>query len=312
MKLVFAGTPEVAVASLKALLESEHEVAAVVTRPDATAGRGRRVAPSPVARLAEEAGVEVLKPAKASDPAFLDRLREIAPDCCPVVAYGALLRREALDIPRHGWVNLHFSLLPAWRGAAPVQHAVLHGDDVTGASVFQIEEDLDSGPVYGTLSEPIGPRDTSGDLLERLSRSGAGLLREVLNGIEAGALEARPQDGDGLSYASKLSPEDAEVDFTAPAMRVDRLIRACTPAPGAWTVFRGARLKLGPVTPVTDTVGGPDLAAGALAVEKKQVLVGTATHPVRLGDVQAQGKRMMSAVDWARGVRPGPDERLGG
>src|SRR5690606_39022521 len=186
MKLVFAGTPEVAVPSLTALLESEHEVAAVVTRPDAIAGRGRKVVPSPVARLAEEAGVEVLKPAKASDPAFLDRLREIAPDCCPVVAYGALLRREALDIPRHGWVNLHFSLLPAWRGAAPVQHAVLHGDDVTGASVFQIEEDLDSGPVYGTLAEPIGPRDTSGDLLERLSRSGAGLLREVLGGIEAG------------------------------------------------------------------------------------------------------------------------------
>src|SRR5690606_27874872 len=282
------------------------------TRPDAIAGRGRKVVPSPVARLAEEAGVEVLKPAKASDPAFLDRLREIAPDCCPVVAYGALLRREALDIPRHGWVNLHFSLLPAGGGAAPVQHAVLHGDDVTGASVFQIEEDLDSGPVYGTLAEPIGPRDTSGDLLERLSRSGAGLLREVLGGIEAGTLQPRPQDGDGLSYASKLSPEDAEVDFTAPAMRVDRLIRACTPAPGAWTTFRGGRLKLGPVAPVTDTVGGPDLAAGALAVEKKQVLVGTATHPVRLGEVQAQGKRMMSAVDWARGVRPGPDERLGG
>ncbi|WP_017557809.1 methionyl-tRNA formyltransferase [Nocardiopsis baichengensis] len=311
MKLVFAGTPEVAVPSLKALLDSRHEVAAVVTRPDAVAGRGRKVTPSPVARVAEEAGLEVLKPAKADDPEFLDRLREIGPDCCPVVAYGAILRQEALDVPRHGWVNLHFSLLPAWRGAAPVQHAVLHGDDVTGATTFEIEPDLDSGPVYGMLTEPIGPGDTSGELLSRLAEAGSGLMVRTLDGIEDGTLEARPQSADGVSIAPKLNPEDAEVEFTAPAMRVDRLVRACTPAPGAWTTFRGARLKLGPVSPVTDLKAGHELAPGELAVEKKQVLVGTATHPVRLGEVQPQGKKMMNAVDWARGVRPEEGERLG-
>ncbi|MEY9213029.1 methionyl-tRNA formyltransferase [Thermobifida halotolerans] len=308
MRLVFAGTPEVAVPSLEALLASEHEVAAVVTRPDGAAGRGRRVSVSPVARRAAEAGIEVLKPARASDPEFLDRLRAIAPDCCPVVAYGALLRQEALDIPRHGWINLHFSLLPAWRGAAPVQHAVLHGDDITGATTFRIEQALDSGPVYGTVTEPINPRDTSGDLLERLSRSGAELLVRTLDGIAEGELVPRPQSTEGVTYASKLTSDDARVDFTAPAMHVDRLVRACTPAPGAWTLFRGARLKLGPVQPVADA---PALPPGRLAVGRKEVLVGTATHPVRLGDVQPQGKKAMPAADWARGVRPGDDESLG-
>ncbi|TDQ52562.1 methionyl-tRNA formyltransferase [Actinorugispora endophytica] len=308
MRLVFAGTPEAAVPSLEALLASEHEVAAVVTRPDAVAGRGRRVSVSPVAQRAADAGIEVLKPAKADDPGFLDRLRGLEPDCCPVVAYGALLRQEALDIPRHGWINLHFSLLPAWRGAAPVQHAILHGDDITGAATFRIEPALDSGPVYGVVTEPIGPTDTSGDLLGRLAASGAGLLVRTLDGIAKGDLDPRPQSPDGLSYAAKLNPEDARVDFSAPAMRVDRLVRACTPAPGAWTVFRGARLKLGPVRPVSDA---PALPPGRLEVGKKHVLVGTATHPVRLGDVQPQGKRPMPAVDWARGVRPAPDESLG-
>ncbi len=308
MRLVFAGTPEVAVPSLDALLSSGHEVAAVVTRPDAAAGRGRRVAASPVARRAAEAGIEVLKPARADDPDFLDRLRAIAPDCCPVVAYGALLRQEALDIPRHGWVNLHFSLLPAWRGAAPVQHAVLHGDDITGATTFRIVRELDAGPVYGTVTEPIGPRDTSGELLERLARSGAELLVRTLDGIAAGALEPRPQETEGVTYAPKLTPDDARVDFTAPAAHVDRLVRACTPAPGAWTLFRGARLKLGPVQVRADA---PALPPGRLAVTRREVLVGTATHPVRLGEVQPQGKKAMAAADWARGVRPGDDEHLG-
>ncbi|GAB3491462.1 methionyl-tRNA formyltransferase [Nocardiopsis coralliicola] len=300
-----------ALPSLAALLGSAHEVAAVVTRPDAAAGRGRRAVQSPVAQAAEEAGVEVLKPAKAADPEFLDRLRAIAPDACPVVAYGALLRREALDIPRYGWVNLHFSLLPAWRGAAPVQHAVLHGDELTGASTFAIEEGLDSGPVYGTLTEAIQPGDTSGALLERLAHSGAELLLRTLDGIESGQLQPQPQPADGVSTAPKLTPADAEVDFTAPAMRVDRLIRACTPAPGAWTTFRGARVKLGPVVPETDLIGERSLPAGSVVVEKHRVLAGTATHPVRLSTVQPPGKRMMPAVDWARGVRPGPDEVFG-
>jgi methionyl-tRNA formyltransferase len=299
MRLVFAGTPETALPALDALLASDHEVAAVVTRPDAPSGRGRHLEASPVAVRAAEAGVEALKPAKARDPEFLDRLRAIAPDCCPVVAYGALLPREALDIPRHGWVNLHFSLLPAWRGAAPVQRAILHGDDVTGAATFQIEEGLDTGPVYGVLTEPIRPTDTTGDLLGRLAVAGAGLLLDTMNGIEAGVLEPRPQPTEGVSHAAKLTPEDGRVDWRTPALHIDRLVRACTPAPGAWTTFRDARVKLGPVRLVPDA---EKLAPGELRPGKKEVLVGTASHPVALGDVQPQGKRRMPAADWIRGV----------
>ena len=299
MRLVFAGTPETALPALTALLGSSHEVAAVVTRPDRPAGRGRRLSPGPVAALAAEAGVEVLKPAKARDPEFLDRLREIAPDCCPVVAYGALLPREALDIPRHGWVNLHFSLLPAWRGAAPVQRAILHGDEMTGAATFQIEEGLDTGPVYGVLTEPIQPSDTSGELLGRLAVAGASLLLDTMNGIEAGVLEPRPQPTEGVSHAAKLTPEDGRVDWKSPALHIDRLIRACTPAPGAWTTFRDTRVKLGPVRPVPDADA---LAPGELSAGKNEVLVGTVTHPVALGEVQPQGKRPMNAADWMRGL----------
>ncbi|QMU76091.1 methionyl-tRNA formyltransferase [Streptacidiphilus sp. PB12-B1b] len=308
MKLVFAGTPEVALPALEALIESRHEVAAVVTRPDAPAGRGRRLVASPVAQRAEEAGIEVLKPGRPREPEFLARLAEIAPDCCPVVAYGALLPRAALDVPRLGWVNLHFSLLPAWRGAAPVQHAVLAGDEVTGASTFLIEEGLDSGPVYGTVTEQVRFDDTSGDLLERLSRSGARLLVATMDGIEDGGLEARPQPADGVSLAPKIAVEDARVDWNAPALRVDRVVRGCTPAPGAWTLFRGERLKLGPVRLA---VGRSELAPGEVAVARNTVRVGTGSHEVELGDVQPQGKKMMAAGDWARGSRLEPGERLG-
>ncbi|MFJ8666708.1 methionyl-tRNA formyltransferase [Streptomyces sp. NPDC093600] len=309
MKLVFAGTPEVAVPALDALLASgRHEVAAVVTRPDAPAGRGRRLVASPVAQRAEEAGIEVLKPAKPRDEEFLARLREIAPDCCPVVAYGALLPRVALDIPAHGWVNLHFSLLPAWRGAAPVQHAVMAGDEVTGASTFQIEEGLDSGPVYGVITEDVRPTDTSGDLLTRLAFAGAGLLAATMDGIEDGTLKAVPQPAEGVTLAPKLQVEDARVDFTAPALRVDRVVRACTPAPGAWTVFRGERLKLIQAHPVPDRT---DLAPGELAAGKNNVFVGTGSYAVELVWVQPQGKKPMKAADWARGVRIAHGERVG-
>ncbi|MCG5212375.1 methionyl-tRNA formyltransferase [Streptosporangium sp. KLBMP 9127] len=306
MRLVFAGTPETAIPSLRAVLGSpRHEVAAVVTRPDAQSGRGRRLHPSPVAEVAEEAGVEVLRPAKAGDPGFLDRLRELAPDCCPVVAYGALLPQAALDIPRSGWVNLHFSLLPAWRGAAPVQHAVLNGDKVTGASTFEIVKELDAGPVFGVVTEEVRLDDTSGGLLGRLAISGAELLLATLDGIEDGTLAARPQPGDGVSLAPKISVDDARVDWSAPAFRVDRLVRACTPAPGAWSEFRGQRVKLGPLRPTPDASG---LGPGEILVVKNRVLVGTASHPVELGDVQPQGKRLMSAGEWARGVRPADDD----
>ncbi|MEU8543537.1 methionyl-tRNA formyltransferase [Streptomyces sp. NPDC048717] len=309
MKLVFAGTPEVAVPALDALLASgRHEVAAVITRPDAPAGRGRRLVASPVAERAEEAGIEVLKPHRPRDEDFLARLREIAPDCCPVVAYGALLPRVALDIPTHGWVNLHFSLLPAWRGAAPVQHALMAGDEVTGASTFQIEEGLDSGPVYGVVTEDVRPTDTSGDLLTRLAFAGAGLLAATMDGIEDGSLKAVPQPADGITLAPKIQVEDAQVDFAAPALRVDRVVRGCTPAPGAWTVFRGERLKLVQVAPVADRT---DLAPGELAVGKNNVYAGTGSHAVELLWVQPQGKKPMKAADWARGVRIAPGERVG-
>ncbi|MFH8367130.1 methionyl-tRNA formyltransferase [Streptomyces sp. NPDC018031] len=309
MRLVFAGTPEVAVPALDALLASDrHEVAAVVTRPDAPAGRGRRLVASPVAQRAEEAGIEVLKPARPRDPDFLARLREIAPDCCPVVAYGALLPVAALEIPARGWVNLHFSLLPAWRGAAPVQHAVLAGDEMTGASTFLIEEGLDSGPVYGVLTERVRPTDTSGDLLTRLAFAGAGLLVATMDGIEDGTLQAVPQPAEGVSLAPKINVEDAEIDWAAPALRVDRLVRACAPAPGAWTVFRGERLKVMSVVPAPDRA---DSAPGELTATKNAVYTGTGSHAVELQWVQPQGKKPMRAADWARGVRIAAGERVG-
>ncbi|MEO3789956.1 methionyl-tRNA formyltransferase [Nonomuraea sp. B10E15] len=305
MRLVFAGTPATALPSLRTLIDSpRHDVVAVVTRPDAQSGRGRKVHPSPVAELAEEAGIEVLRPQKAGDPTFLDRLRALEPDCCPVVAYGALLPQSALDVPRHGWINLHFSILPAWRGAAPVQHAILHGDEITGASTFQIVKELDAGPVYGVVTEEIRASDTSGALLERLSVSGAGLLAATLDGVEDGALEARPQPAEGVSVAPKISVADARVAWDRPALHIDRLIRACTPGPGAWTEFRGQRVKLGPVR----VLAGERLAPGEIAASKTSVRVGTATDAVELGDVQPQGKRLMGAVEWARGVRPEGEE----
>jgi methionyl-tRNA formyltransferase len=308
VRLVFAGTPEVALPSLDAITSSGHELVAVLTRPDAPAGRGRHLVRSPVAAWADERGLPVLTPARPREPEFLAALRELAPDCVPVVAYGALVPRAALDIPPHGWVNLHFSLLPAWRGAAPVQHALLHGDELTGASVFALEEGLDTGPVYGTLTEPIRPDDTAGELLTRLASTGAGLLVGVLDAIEAGTARAVPQQADGVSLAPKVTVADAQVRWDEPAFAVDRRVRACTPAPGAWTSFRDERLKLGPVLPVAEE---SDLPPGLLAVDGGRVLVGTATTAVALGDVQAAGKRPMPAAAWARGVRPSVRERLG-
>jgi methionyl-tRNA formyltransferase len=307
VRLIFAGTPAVALPALDALAASSHELLAVVTRPDAPAGRGRGLARSPVGAWADERGIEVLTPARPREPEFLDRLRELAPDCVPVVAYGALVPPVALEIPAHGWVNLHFSLLPAWRGAAPVQHAVLHGDEFTGASVFQLEAGLDTGPVFGTLTEEIRPADSAGDLLERLAVSGAGLLVAVLDAIDAGAARAVPQPAEGVSLAPKLTVEDGQVRWAEPAFAVDRRIRAATPAPGAWTEFRGARVKLGPVQPLTE---GPDLKPGELLVERGRVLTGTATGPVALGEVRAAGKRAMPAPDWARGVRVAGGEQF--
>jgi methionyl-tRNA formyltransferase len=261
-----------------------------------------------VGRVADEAGIPVLTPARPSEPDFLARLAELAPDCCPVVAYGALVPRKALDVPRHGWVNLHFSLLPAWRGAAPVQAALRHGDEITGATTFRLEEGLDTGPVFGVVTEEVRPADTAGDLLGRLATSGAGLLVATLDGIEDGTLEARSQPAEGVSLAPKVTTADARVDWSAPPVAIDRLVRSVTPEPGAWTMFREERLGLGPVTPLA--ADGPELAPGELHAEKRRVLVGTAGAPVQLGEVRPVGKRAMPAPDWARGVRIAPGELL--
>ncbi|MGN6574373.1 MAG: methionyl-tRNA formyltransferase [Nocardioides sp.] len=300
MRVVFAGTPEVAVPALDAIAASPHELVGVVTRPDAPAGRGRKLVASPVAQRGEELGVPVLKPAHPKDPDFQDQLKALEPDCCPVVAYGALLPQSALDIPVHGWVNLHFSLLPAWRGAAPVQHAIWAGDEITGATTFRIVKELDAGPTFGLMTETIRPTDTAGDLLARLAEGGAQLLVATLDGIESGDLEAREQPSEGISFAPKILVEDAEVDWAEPAAAVDRRIRACTPGPGAWTTFEGERFKLGPVRIDTEA---DRLDPGVLEVRKNAVLAGTGTAPVRLGDVKAFGKKQMPAADWARGVR---------
>lgn len=307
MRLLFAGTPEPAVPALQRLLTGPHEVVAVLTRPDAQSGRGRTLHPSPVAKVAEEAGVEVLKVARPRDEQFQQRLEELAPDLCPIVAYGGLIPPAALAVPAHGWVNLHFSLLPAWRGAAPVQHSIWFGDDITGASTFLLEEGLDTGPVFGTVVEPIGPTDTSGNLLGRLSAVGAELLAQTVDGIAADRLVPVPQPSDGITFAPKVEVADAQVDWSQPATRVDRQIRACTPAPGAWTTFRDSRLKVHPAGPDPDAEALP---TGAIRVGKRDVWVGTATEPIRLGLVQPQGKKAMPAADWARGVRPGEDDTL--
>jgi methionyl-tRNA formyltransferase len=242
----------------------------------------------------------VLKPASPRDPEFLEQLRDLAPDCCPVVAYGALVPQGVLDVPTHGWVNLHFSLLPAWRGAAPVQRALMAGEEVTGATTFRLEKGMDTGPVYGVMTEQVRPTDTSGDLLQRLAVAGASLLVATLDGIEAGELQPQEQPAEGVSYAPKVEVDDARVDWRATATRVDRLVRGCTPAPGAWTTIDGQRLKLGPVRLGDEHADA--LVPGELRVGKNRVEVGTGTLPVVLGDVQPQGKRAMAAADWARGL----------
>jgi methionyl-tRNA formyltransferase len=309
VRIVFGGTPDVAVPSLDALVDSRHELLAVVTRPDAPSGRGKKVARSPVAQRAGQLGLEVLKPQRPRDEEFVDRLTELAPDCCPVVAYGALLPQRVLDIPRHGWVNLHFSVLPAWRGAAPVQRAILAGDNVTGATTFRIVLELDAGPIFAAVTEPIRPDDTSGDLLHRLSLSGAQLLVSTLDGIEDGTLipSPQPETDAQLSYASKITVEEAEIDWSQPVEVIDRLIRGCFPAPGAWTTFNGDRFKINSAQ-LSDVV----LSPGALEITKRSVHVGTGTRALELGEVQAQGKKPMAAADWARGVSFGQEPRLGG
>lgn len=296
MRLVFAGTPEPAAVALERLLASEHEVVAVLTRPDARKGRGRTLHPSPVKAVALEHGIEVLTPEKLDDDTAA-RLRDIAPAAIPVVAYGNLIPAGMLDIPTHGWVNLHFSLLPQWRGAAPVQAAIREGDATTGATTFRINEGLDTGDILDTLTDTISNDDTAGVLLERLAYSGADLLVRTMDGLETGTLTPKAQPEEG-TYAPKILTADARVDWAADSTVIDRAIRAHTPAPGAWTMRGEERFKLGPVTSVDST----ELAPGQVAFGKNEVRVGTGTRDVVLSTIQAPGKKMMNAADWARGL----------
>jgi len=307
VRLVFAGTPEPALPALRHLIDSpRHQVIAVLTRPDAPVGRHRKPEPSPVAREALARGIPLLRPARPNSPEFVAELAALAPECCAVVAYGALLRDALLAVPPHGWINLHFSLLPAWRGAAPVQAAIAAGDTITGATTFRIEPSLDSGPVYGVVTETIRPIDTAGDLLERLALSGAALLSTTLDGIADGTLTPRPQPADGVSMAPKITVEQARVRWDLPAPVVERRIRAVTPNPGAWTLIGDLRVKLGPVG-IDDAPEA--LPPGAIHVDRKSVWIGTGSAPVRLNQIQPPGKKPMNAVDWARGARLDPAAR---
>jgi methionyl-tRNA formyltransferase len=302
VRLVFAGTPEPALPSLRHLIDSpRHEVVAVLTRPDAASGRRGKPEPSPVAQVALDHDIPVLRPSRPNSAEFVAELSEFAPECCAVVAYGALLRDGLLAVPPQGWINLHFSLLPAWRGAAPVQAAIAAGDVITGATTFQIEPSLDSGPVYGVVTETIRQTDTAGDLLERLALSGAALLSATLDGVADGTLTPRPQPADGASIAPKITVEEARVHWELPAQVVERRIRAVTPNPGAWTQIGELRVKLGPVH--VDAGAAEPLAPGAIRVDRKHVWIGTGSDPVRLNQIQPPGKKLMNAVDWARGAR---------
>ena len=310
MRLVFAGTPSVALPSLEALLGSEHELAAVVTRPDAARGRSKRLVPSEVGQWAADHGIPTLKPTHPRDPEFVAALTELAPDACPVVAYGALVPQHVLDIPRYGWINLHFSLLPRWRGAAPVQRAIMAGDEVTGATTFRLVRELDAGPVYGETQLALAGTETAGDVLAALADTGARLLLDTIDALPT--TEPTPQtDEDAVTLAPKITVEEARLDWAHPAVELDRLVRGCSPEPMAWTTLRqaqgplrqaqgpeGERFKVALARPTNET----GLAPGEVRAEKRRVLVGTGTTALELVRVQPQGKKEMAGADWGRGL----------
>lgn len=296
LKIVFAGSPAPAVPSLRALLASQHHVAAVLTRTDSPQGRRGVLTPTPVADVANDADIPIIKANRLVGEAT-DAIVEIAPDLGVIVAYGGLVREPLLSAPRLGWINLHFSLLPRWRGAAPVQHAIIAGDDITGASVFQLVEELDAGGVYGRVTEPIGRHHTAGGLLTELATSGAQLLVRVVDAMAEGTARAEPQLGD-VTLAPKLALSDAEIDFSLPADLVSARIRGVTPEPGAFAVIEGARVKVLDAHVARDT---PAVPPGTLHFVAGAVIAGTATDPIQLVTVQPAGKRAMDAASWWRG-----------
>lgn len=307
LRVLFAGTPDVAVPTLQALA-ARHTVVAALTRPPARRSRRGSEEPSPVAHAARELGIDVLEWPTLRTPEAAEAIRALEVDVAVVVAYGALVPPALLDVPAHGWINLHFSLLPAWRGAAPVQWAVRSGDEVTGATTFRLTAGLDTGPVVGTMTEMVRPRDTSGDLLGRLSEAGVPLVLATLDALADGSASPTEQPTDGVSLAPKVEVADAQVPWHLPALAVDRFVRSMTPAPGAWTVLAGMRVKVAPVAldRGAGSVAGADtdvLAPGEIRAGRKDVLVGTATTPVVLSEVAPAGKSWMAAADWARGAR---------
>ena len=299
MRLVFAGTPAPAVPSLQRLAASDHDVVAVITRRDAPVGRKRVLTPSPVAAAAEELGLPVIR-ADRLDAAVTEQIAAAEPDLGVIVAYGGLVREPLLSTPAHGWINLHFSLLPRWRGAAPVQHALIAGDARTGASVFQLVPELDAGDVFAERAVDVPVDATAGDLLAALADDGAGLLAEVVDAIASGSAAARPQQGEP-TYAAKLGDDDGRVRWNEPAEAVLGRIRGVTPEPGAHTTLDGARVKILGVRRAPGDA--PDLAPGALALHGREILAGTATVPIAIDTVQPAGKGAMRAADWWRGLR---------
>lgn len=296
LRLVFAGSPAAAVPSLTALADSPHEIAAVITREDSPQGRRGVLTPTPVAVEAESRGIPVIRANRLAGGAT-ETVQSLAPDLGVIVAYGGLVREPLLSAPRLGWINLHFSLLPRWRGAAPVQRAIIAGDDITGAAVFQLVPELDAGDVFGRMTEPIGAHQTAGRLLESLSTSGAELLVRVVDALADGSARAEPQVGD-VTLAPKLTLQDGHIDWSRPAREVYDLIRGVTPEPGAFTEIDGARLKVIEAAPARDV---PRLAAGEFALVGKSVMVGTATEPIELVVVHPAGRKAMDAASWWRG-----------
>jgi methionyl-tRNA formyltransferase len=303
LRLVFAGSPAAAVPSLEALLASDHEVVGVLTRADSPQGRRGVLTATPVADTADGHGVPVIK-ANRLDATVTEQIAALEPDLGVIVAYGALLREPLLSLPRLGWINLHFSLLPRWRGAAPVQRAIIAGDDLTGASVFQLVPELDAGDVFGTLTEPIGAQQTAGALLDSLAKSGAELLTRVVDGLADGSARAVPQSGD-VTLAPKLTLSDGRIDWARDARMVHAHIRGVTPEPGAFTTVDGARLKVIASAIARDTA---PLPPGRLAASGKRVLIGTATDPIELVTVHPAGRKAMAAGDWWRGRPEGAAE----
>lgn len=300
MRILFAGTPAAALPTLSALVAAGHEVVGVLTQPPAPAGRGRNLKPSPVAEFASQQQLPLLQPEAANDPRAVAEIAALRPEVAVVVAYGQLLKVELLAVPPLGWLNLHFSLLPEWRGAAPVQRAIIAGDEVTGATVFQLDAGMDTGPILGRLALNIGADETAGELLERLAVAGAPLVVQVLDAISRKRAVAEPQDEAAASYAPKLQPAEARLDWRHPALAISRRVRGCHPEPGAHTFLSGQRLGIGAVRL---TSGEPDLAPGVLRVERQRVLVGSGSVPLELVKVKPAGRGWMAAADWARGVR---------